>query len=67
MFQNENHVDITNILKNLIILFMLKVIIIQNILDVFHIFNIPVDICIVMDDDIMPILYKKLCKSMFTK
>ena len=55
VFQNENHVDITNILKKF-----------KNIIHVksdyntkyfgrfSYFFNIPVDICIVMDDDIMP-------------
>lgn len=55
VFQNENHVDITNILKKFNNIIHVKSDYNTKYFGRFsYFFNIPVDICIVMDDDIMP-------------
>lgn len=55
VFQNENHVDITNILKKFNNIIHVKSDYNTKYFGRFsYCFNIPVDICIVMDDDIMP-------------
>jgi len=55
VFQNENHVDITHILKKFNNIIHVKSDYNTKYFGRFsYFFNIPVDICIIMDDDIMP-------------
>lgn len=55
VFQNENHVDITSILKKFNNIIHVKSDYNTKYFGRFsYCFNIPVDICIVMDDDIIP-------------